>query len=94
MNPKPTRERILKDMRKSVVSFTFTKKDGTDRDMRATLQVSHMPESKIPVSDSNAIVGMNPAPADVIRCFDVDINEWRSFNISSLKYYSGAIDKQ
>ena len=86
MNRKPTRERIIKEMRKGIVEFSFEKKDGELREMRATLVNQVMPEDKIPQTDYNSIAKSHP---DVIRCFDVEIKEWRSFNISKLKSYDG-----
>jgi len=86
MNHKPTREWIIKEMRKGIVEFSFEKKDGELREMRATLVNQVMPEDKIPQTDYNAIAKSHP---DVIRCFDVEIKEWRSFNISKLKSYDG-----
>jgi hypothetical protein len=42
----------------------------------------------IPQSDNNAVSLKNP---DVIACFDVDANGWRSFHISRLESYSGLV---
>lgn len=86
MKLKPTRERIIKDMRKGIVEFSFEKKDGELREMRATLVNQVMPPDKIPETDYNSITKSSP---DTIRCFDVDIKDWRSFNISSLQSYEG-----
>lgn len=86
----PTREFILKDLRKGIVGFTFKKKNGDLREMKATLVNRVMPENKIPQSDYNsALVKENK---EVIRCFDVDIKDWRSFRIDSLEEYTGVIE--
>lgn len=86
MKVKPTRDKIIRDMRKGIVAFSFTKNDGDLRDMRATLVNEKIPEEKLPTSDYNSSLKSNP---DVIRCFDVEIKEWRSFKISTLNSYEG-----
>lgn len=86
MKVKPTRERIIKDMRKGIVEFSFTKTDGELREMRATLVNQVIPSDKIPETDYNSVAKSNP---EVIRCFDVDIKDWRSFKISTLNSYEG-----
>ena len=82
----PTREKIIKDMRKGIVEFSFEKKDGEMREMKATLVNQVMPPDKIPETDYNSITKSNP---DTIRCFDIEKKDWRSFNVSSLKEYTG-----
>lgn len=86
MKVKPTREKIIKDMRKGIVEFSFTKADGELREMCGTLVNQAIPEDKIPTTDFNSIAKSSP---DVIRCFDVDIKDWRSFKISTLQSYEG-----
>lgn len=86
MKVKPPREKIIRDMRKGIVEFTFTKSDGELREMRGTLVNRVIPEDKIPTTDYNSVSKANP---DVIRCFDIDIKDWRSFKISTLQSYEG-----
>lgn len=62
------------------VTVTFTKKDGTERVMRCTLQPELLPkvelkESAKPRKESNTSM----------RVFDLDKGEWRSFTIKSVK---------
>lgn len=62
------------------VTITFTKADGTERVMRCTLDPEKYPpvvvkEGKAPRKESTT----------AIRVFDLDIKEWRSFTISSVK---------
>jgi hypothetical protein len=62
------------------VTVTFTKKDGTERVMRCTLQPELLPKVELkegakPRKESSAS----------IRVFDLDKNEWRSFTVKSIK---------
>lgn len=61
--------------------ITFTKKDGTERVMRCTLDPELLPpalpivEGKVPRKESTT----------AIRVYDLDLSEWRSFTIKSVK---------
>jgi hypothetical protein len=66
---------ILKGEQPVVV--TFTKKDGTERVMKCTKNFDYIPEEKLPKT--------TVPESDVIRVFDLEISEWRSFNIESVK---------
>lgn len=87
MKLKPTRDKILKDLRTGIVSFSFKKKNGDLREMKATLAVRLMPEDKIPETDHN----FSLKSTDTIRCFDTEIKDWRSFNVNTLESYDGLI---
>ena len=59
---------------------TFTKKDGTERNMHCTLAESVIPTDKYPKDGTgSATVG------SALRVFDTDIQEWRSFRWDSIK---------
>ena len=62
---------------------TFTKKDGTERELYCTLLQSAIPEDKKPK-------GTGPAEVTdtVKRVFDVEKQEWRSFSWDSVKKVS------
>ncbi len=64
-------------------TITFTKIDGSTRVLRATTLMSLIPEDQHPqIADLS-----KPLPKqnlDVIRCFDLDVEEWRSFRINSV----------
>jgi hypothetical protein len=65
----------------SKITVTFTKKDGTDRKMLCTRNFSVIPEDKHPKGGST-----QPATkTDAVQVFDLEINEWRSFNTSNIK---------
>lgn len=82
----PTRAQIVEDLQNQEVIFSFEKKDGDIRHMRATLAKSLIPEDKMPKNFDSI------SSEEIVRCFDLDINEWRSFRINSLKFW-GTIEE-
>jgi hypothetical protein len=87
----------------SEVTVTFTKADGTDRDMLCTLDHSRIPVSPAkPVSTTAPVDGIvreskkprkEPDPHS-IRVFDLDKQEWRSFRFERLKKVTATLDFQ
>ena len=69
-------------LRENIVSVLFEKKDGTERSMRCTLNSIVIPEDKRPKGTDERV-----ANDSVLPVFDIDIMEWRSFRLSSLKYW-------
>lgn len=76
-----------------IVEVKFTKKDGTERTMNCT-KVEHLiPEAKRPkakevvVNDILQLVEskVKERPLQLITVFDVDKQEWRSFNYTTVK---------
>jgi len=61
----------------SEVRIKFTKKDGTERDMLCTLAESKIPEDKKPKSDTSIT-------DEVLRVFDLEKQDWRSFRWDSI----------
>lgn len=68
----------------SIVEVTFTKKDGSNRVMRCTLNRDIIPANKLP-SGSGKTKTPNP---DVFSVFDTDISDWRSFRKDSITQIS------
>jgi hypothetical protein len=67
-------------LHEGVVNITFTKKDGTQRIMKATLVSDKIPKANEPKND-------NPWRAkseDVQAVYDLDNEGWRSFRWDSL----------
>jgi len=60
----------------SVVTMTFTKADGSLRDMVCTKNFDFVPASKTPASVRTG--------RDVSVVFDLEVNDWRSFKPSSV----------
>jgi hypothetical protein len=87
----------------SEVTVTFTKADGTDRDMLCTLDHSRIPVSIAkPISTTAPVDGIvreskkpkkEPDPHS-IRVFDLDKQEWRSFRFERLKKVTATLDFQ
>jgi hypothetical protein len=67
---------------KSGLCVTFTKKDGTEREMHCTLVSSKIPADKQPKSLSESENSSTSGSA--VRVFDTDIGEWRSFRWDSV----------
>lgn len=74
------RNGLLDVLHAGYTTVTFTKVDGTTRVMECTLRADLIPAA--PASDKpKRIVKDNP---DVIRCFDTEKQEWRSFRVDSV----------
>ena len=87
----------------SEVTVTFTKADGTDRDMLCTLDHSRIPVRPVAPTTSTAPVDgiiresrkprKEPDPHS-IRVFDLEKQEWRSFRFERLKKVTATLDFQ
>lgn len=73
-------EEIKQILKENICYVTFTKKDGTKRDMKCTLNSERIPTEKQPKNTEK----VKKQSKDVIPVFDLDKNEWRSFNIDSV----------
>jgi transcription-repair coupling factor (superfamily II helicase) len=60
---------------------TFTKVDGTERVMECTLRGDLIPASPVDPDKPKRVVKEN---LDVVRVFDTEKQEWRSFRIDSV----------
>jgi hypothetical protein len=65
-------------LRSSVITVNFTKVDGTQRTMRCTLQDIHLPEQ---YRGKGTVL---TEATNVMRVYDVDLGEWRSFKVDSI----------
>lgn len=70
---------VLRDENAKDVCITFTKKDGTNREMFCTLVESRIPTDKQPKSET-ASTDFGSA----LRVFDTEKREWRSFRWDSV----------
>ena len=93
------REWVRGLLQNSAVTVTFTKADGTDRDMLCTLDHSRIP-----------VVPAKPVPVDgivresrksrkapdphSIRVFDLEKQEWRSFRFDRLRKVTATLNFQ
>lgn len=69
---------LLHDKTAKDLCITFTKKDGTERDMFCTLVESSIPKEKIPKTETSTTTG------SAVRVFDTEKQEWRSFRWDSV----------
>lgn len=82
-------EQLKSELEKHVVNFTYTKKDGTERQATGTLNpkfieaaekaAGHEPKDK--AEDS---VKKRKKNEKIFAYYDVDKQSWRSFNIDNL----------
>ena len=66
---------ILHDNNIKDLCITFTKKDGTNRDMRCTLCEGRIPTDKQPKTEVTRSLDSGSA----VRVFDTETQEWLSF---------------
>jgi hypothetical protein len=74
-----TREELIKELRNSEVTVNFTKKDGTERSMLCTLLFEKVPTEKLPKGEYTTHDN-----GDTIRVYDLEKEDWRSFNYSTV----------
>ena len=72
-------------LRDSVAEIMFTKKDGTERIMKCTLQSNLIPEEHTPKGTGTAKENL-----DIINVFDLDKIGWRSFLVDNVQYVKTA----
>jgi hypothetical protein len=75
-----TRNEISDLARSNIISVTFTKKNGETRTMKCSLKDEYIVGQK--EKESTSVRKTND---DVLPVWDLDINEWRSFRIDSVK---------
>lgn len=66
-----------------IVTIVFNKADGTVRTLRGTRNFTDIPVSMYPKQTA-----MPRVNEDIIRVFDLDQCQWRSFNFDSVIEYS------
>jgi len=76
-----TKDKLKKILQTDDLTVMFTKKDGTNRIMNCTLREVHLPLSMQKESTRKENV-------DVLSVWDLDVKDWRSFRIDSIKDYS------
>jgi hypothetical protein len=73
-------DRLKTMLREQEIKITFTKKDGTERVMRCTLD-----PNKLPVQESTEIKTDRKVSTETMAVFDLDVQGWRSFTKKSVK---------
>jgi len=79
------RDILLRDLRENVIEVTFTKVNGESRVMRCSLKPEVLPES-YSLTEEPKERDFHSKNPNVISCWDVQSNGWRSFRIDSVKY--------
>ena len=77
------REEMIQALQSKVCDVVFTKANGEERVMECTLMESEIPADMMPKTDGNATQNN-----EVIRVFDVGINQWRSFRVDSVTEFA------
>jgi hypothetical protein len=72
--------RLQEILREQEIKITFTKKDGTERVMRCTLD-----PNKLPVQESTETKTERKISTETMAVFDLDVQGWRSFTKKSVK---------
>lgn len=75
-----TKDEIASILSKNVATVSFTKSDGTVRDMLCTLR-----EDFIPQKEENKKKTRKASP-DTLPVWDVENSAWRSFRIDSVDF--------
>ena len=73
------KDEVVAKLKDGVHTIVFTKNDGTERVMKATL-LKETVEPLLKGNDTRSIVY-----DDIVPVVDTELNAWRSFNINSLK---------
>jgi len=78
-------DKLVENLHHEVYEVSFTKKDGTVRDMKCTLRADYLPSKA--ESESSSTRKANP---DVLAVWDLEKEEWRSFRKDSVIAYNVA----
>lgn len=73
-------DRIKDILRTQELTITFTKKDGTERVMRCTLD-----PAKLPVQENKETSTNRKVSTETMSVFDLDAQGWRSFTKTAVK---------
>jgi hypothetical protein len=76
-----TRDEMMTELRTRQCRVIFKKINGEERDMQCTLNMQFIPEDKRPKTSKEYV-------DDVIRAFDVNKQEFRSFRVENVISFS------
>ena len=77
------REQIVAALREGVCKVTFTKVDGSQRIMMATLEPSTLP----PIDGTKKERKMPPS---IVTVYDTEVEDWRCFRLESVLSFEPA----
>ncbi len=69
---------LLERLEQGIVDILFTKRDGSNRLMKATLMMDLLPPHAKEIMESRA------ETSDLVTVWDVEAPGWRSFHISTI----------
>ena len=75
------RQTCIEQLREGRCSVRFTKKDGTSRLMECTLDPNLIPASMVPSTDGNTQTEEKAVNTEIVKCFDLEKEAWRSFRV-------------
>ena len=78
------RDNIVKSLKKGVCKIVFTKANGDERLMHATLNESILP----PQQDVEEYIQKKKPNPNALAVWDTDVGGWRSFRWDSVKEFS------
>ena len=78
------REEMVDMLRQQICQVKFIKVNGEERDMQCTLKKDLIPENKKATQDDNGV----HATLGVIKVFDIDKQDWRSFRVENVNRFS------
>tara|TARA_Y100001972_G_scaffold65133_1_gene79426 strand:- start:135 stop:401 length:267 start_codon:yes stop_codon:yes gene_type:complete len=78
------RHEMIDMLRQQVCQVRFIKVNGEERDMQCTLKEDLIPASKKPVADDQGV----QATIGVIKVFDIDKQDWRSFRVDNVTKFA------
>ena len=67
----------------TICDVTFTKTDGTIRNMAATLMAEHLPIIRVDDPTQHSISKREENPK-ILAVWDMDKNDWRSFRLNTI----------
>jgi hypothetical protein len=77
-----TRDDMINELRTRTCRVIFRKVNGEERDMMCTLETRNIPEEWRPTKDDSKYSD------EVIRAFDINKQEWRSFKVANVISFS------
>ena len=81
------RDRLLTDLRSTVVEVHFVKANGESRVMKCTLMPRLLPESFVKsLEEQEGEKNFHRQNPNVIAAWDVENGGWRSFRVDSVTY--------
>lgn len=86
-----TQDKLIQLLQEGVVTVSFIKKDGTTRVLRGTRNSLLIPAEDLPAAQP-ADAPVKKTKPGLVKVYDLDIHEWRSFNFDTITDVSVDID--